>query len=145
MVVSGYSWLTCLGNYFLKSERRSIMKNLLSRFWRDEAGFVISSELVLVATILVIGMITGLTAVRDGVVQELGDVGQAIGAVDQDYTFLGVAGHSAATSGSIYVDLTDFCDTLDTADAEPSCLIIGATAADTGEAGPNEVPVNNGP
>ena len=38
---------------------RSKMKNLLTRFLRDDAGFVISSELVLVATILVIGMIAG--------------------------------------------------------------------------------------
>lgn len=112
------------------------MKNLLSRFWRDEAGFVISSELVLVATILVIGLIAGLTAVRDGVVQELGDTAQAFGAVSQSYVFQGVTGHSAATAGSTYADATDFCDEpVDPADAAPSCLVLTiAPDAATGDA-----------
>ena len=56
-----------------------MMKNL----WNDEAGFIVSAELVLVATILVIGMITGLTSVRDAVITELADVGGAIGAVNR--------------------------------------------------------------
>ncbi|MBD3672503.1 MAG: hypothetical protein HUJ26_03155 [Planctomycetaceae bacterium] len=115
------------------------MKNILSRFWRDEAGFVISSELVLVATILVIGMISGLTAVRDGVVQELGDVGQAVGSVDQDYTYWGITGHSAATAGSTYIDEVDYCDIQDTPGAEPSCLVIQGNQ-DFTELGPLQNP-----
>lgn len=34
---------------------------MLHRLWNDEDGFVISAELVLVATIVVIGLILGLT------------------------------------------------------------------------------------
>ena len=30
------------------------MKNLVMRLWRDEAGFVVSTELILIATIVVI-------------------------------------------------------------------------------------------
>lgn len=105
------------------------MKNLLSRFWRDEAGFVISSELVLVATILVIGLIAGLTAVRDGVVQELGDVGQAIGAVSQSYSYNGVVGHTGASAGSKFVDQTDFCDRPNpVSQAPPACMVLNVPA-----------------
>ena len=86
------------------------MKNLLKRFLRDDAGFVISSELVLVATILVIGMIAGLNTVKDSVVQELGDLSASIGSVSQSYTYNGITGHSSATAGSAYVDQIDFCD-----------------------------------
>ena len=32
---------------------------LLRRLWTDEAGFVVSTELVLVATVLVIGLLVG--------------------------------------------------------------------------------------
>jgi len=43
------------------------MRKFLSQLWQDEAGFVISSELIFVATLLVIGLITGLTTIRDQV------------------------------------------------------------------------------
>ena len=49
--------------------------------WNDENGFVVSSELILIATILVIAMVVGLQTVRDAVLQELGDVANAIGNV----------------------------------------------------------------
>lgn len=86
------------------------MHTVLSRLWNDEAGFVISSELVLVATILVIGMIVGLTTVRDQVVQELADVAGAISDVNQSYSYSAVIGHTSSTAGSDFVDLVDFCD-----------------------------------
>ena len=37
---------------------------VLTQLWRDDLGFIISAELVLVATILVIGMIVGLVSLR---------------------------------------------------------------------------------
>lgn len=83
---------------------------LFSALWKDDAGFIISAELVLVATILVIGLIVGLTCVRNQVVQELVDVGQAIGSLSQSYAFAGThkqcVGH---TDGSYYNDRLDFC------------------------------------
>ena len=83
---------------------------MIKRLWNDEAGFVISSELVLVATVLVIGMLVGIVTVRDQVVQELGDVATAIGQVNESYTFNGVTGHTSATAGSSYTDETDYCN-----------------------------------
>jgi Flp pilus assembly pilin Flp len=80
------------------------------RLWSDEAGFVISTELVLVATILVIGMIVGLTELRNQVVEELVDVSQAIGSLSQTYAYTGVGKSGVAyTDGSYYNDLVDFC------------------------------------
>jgi len=80
------------------------------KLWNDECGAILSAELVIIATILVIGMITGLTAVRDAVVSELADVGQAISQLNQSYLFGGVSGHGTSTSGSSFTDHTDFCD-----------------------------------
>lgn len=62
----------------------------LSRLFRDEAGFIISAELVLVMTIAVLGMVVGLTAVRDAVAHEMNDVSHAIGAVSQGYNVTGL-------------------------------------------------------
>jgi Flp pilus assembly pilin Flp len=107
---------------------------VLHQLWADEAGFVVSTELVLVATILVIGMVVGLATVRDAVVQELADVGAAIGSINQSYVYSEVSGHSAATAGSEYQDQTDFCDTGDdVADVAPQCVIIDGDAGDYDE------------
>jgi hypothetical protein len=65
---------------------------------------------VLVATILVLGMVLGLTSLRNQVVQELVDVGQAIGSVSQSYAFAGTKKCGVGwTDGSFYTDRTDFC------------------------------------
>jgi len=82
----------------------------MRELWVDDHGFVISAELVLVATILVIGMIVGLVSVRNQVVQELVDVGQAIGNLSQSYCFGGIYKPCMAmTDGSCYHDVVDFC------------------------------------
>lgn len=89
------------------------MRNLVMRLWRDEAGFVVSTELVLIATIVVIGLVTGLTAVRDAVVEELADVAAAVGEVNQSYSFGQITGHCSSTAGSLFDDLVDFCEIAD--------------------------------
>jgi Flp pilus assembly pilin Flp len=85
---------------------------MLKKLWNDEAGAIISAELVLIATILVIGVIVGLASLRDAVVTELADVGQAISQVNQSYEYTGILGHLNFTAGSIFIDLPDFCDNL---------------------------------
>ena len=105
---------------------------VLHRLWTDEAGFVVSTELVLVATILVIGMVVGLATVRDAVVQELADVAAAIGSVNQSYEYSTVTGHTSATAGSQFQDNTDFCDTGDdVVDVAPQCVVVNASPPGT--------------
>lgn len=88
------------------------MKLQLVRLWNEEAGAIISAEIMLVATILVLGVIVGLKSVRDSAVTELADVGQAISNINQSYCFSGVTGHGAHGGGSgHFQDSGDFCDT----------------------------------
>ncbi len=61
----------------------------LKRLWADEAGFIISTELVLVATILVLSMVVGMKKISSQVLAEMSDVGNAIGFLVQDYSFAG--------------------------------------------------------
>jgi Flp pilus assembly pilin Flp len=95
---------------------------MLNQLWNDEAGFIISAELVLVATLLVIGLIVGLSEVQHAVVSELNDVGEAIGCLNQSYYFSGFhkrknnggggggGGIAAYTAGSLKFDHLDDCD-----------------------------------
>jgi hypothetical protein len=89
------------------------MKRFCS-LWSDDAGFVISAELVLVGTILVIGLIVGLTSLRNQVVEELVDVGQAIGSLSQSYSYGGIKKCGLGmTDGGGFRDKIDFCQATD--------------------------------
>lgn len=81
-----------------------------NRLWRDENGFIVSSELVLIASAILIPLLVGMQTVRDSVVQELADVGQAIGVVSQTYWYAGVAGKCSYASGSRFYDQADQCE-----------------------------------
>jgi hypothetical protein len=89
---------------------------MLKMLWNDEAGFIISAELVLVATLLVIGLIVGLSEVQHAVVSELNDVADAIGELNQAYSFSGFnkcdngGAIHAVTYGSDFEDQADDCD-----------------------------------
>lgn len=76
----------------------------------DEAGFVVSAELVLISTIVVLGLVVGLSEVSHGVNQELEDVASAYGSVNQSFHFSGLSGHKGCTIGSSFNDKEDFCD-----------------------------------
>jgi hypothetical protein len=102
---------------------------MLRKLWSDEAGFIISTELILVATIVVIGLIVGLVSVRNQVVQELVQVGQAIGAISQSYAFTPVeatvAGHSYAwTDGSEFICTTHYCQAPQVPGVEPGGISV---------------------
>jgi len=89
---------------------------MLQSLWRDESGVILSAELVLIGTILVIGMIVGLVELQCAVVGELSDLGDAIGNLDQSYQTTGIrssktnGGTKAFSAGASYQDAPDECD-----------------------------------
>ncbi len=84
--------------------------NILNALKNDENGFVVSAELVLVGTILVLGMIVGLTELSFNVNQELEDLGSGIGAINQTYYFTLASGRKGEVVGSTNLDFQDKCD-----------------------------------
>ena len=86
------------------------MSKLINRFWSEEVGAIVSAEVMLAGTILVLGVIVGLKSVRDSVATELADVGQAFSNVNQSYCYSGTSGHAASSGGGHYQDQSDFCD-----------------------------------
>ena len=91
------------------------MKNVLARMWKEEDG-VLSFEWVLLVTLLTIGIVSGLAGARDAIIDELGDVAQAMLCLDQSYTIdfpLNVDVHtidSSSASDSSFVDAMFYLD-----------------------------------
>jgi len=89
---------------------------MIKSLWNDEAGVILSAEIVLVGSILVVGMIVGLVELQSSVVDELNDLGDAIGSVNQSYAYSGNlsvkndGGAKAYTSGGQFHDTEDSCD-----------------------------------
>ena len=93
------------------------MKMVLARMWKEEDG-VLSFEWILLVTLLVIGIVGGVAAARDAIIDEFGDVAQAMLALDQSYTIAfpltvivhtgisGSASDSSFTDAAIYSDCT---------------------------------------
>jgi Flp pilus assembly pilin Flp len=91
---------------------------MLKSLWNDEAGVILSAELVLIATILVLGMVVGLVELQAAVVGELGDLASAFGNLDQSYVTSGFdstdgAHIKAFTRGAGFADEEEFCDCTD--------------------------------
>ncbi len=92
------------------------MSVCLRALWRDEAGFIVSAELVLIATLLVVGLVVGLSEVQHAVVSELNDVADSVGALNQGYMFAGLSarkengGQKSSMNGSSFTDQVDTCD-----------------------------------
>ncbi len=90
---------------------------MLRDLLREESGFVVSTELVLIATVLVLGLIVGLSEIQHAVVAELNDISDATGNINQSYWYTGFSkekqgaqGFSSYTRGSAGLDRTDDCD-----------------------------------
>jgi len=86
---------------------------MLRQLWRDDNGAILSAELVLLMTLLVIGLVAGIKALNAAVAEELGDVAAAIGNLDQSYYYSGTRfmdgtnGPCAKTQGAAYSDEMD--------------------------------------
>lgn len=108
---------------------------MLKNFWNDEAGVIISAELVLVLTICVLGVIVGLSSVVVAVNTELVDTAHAIGVLNQSFGFTGFTGCKKGgnpisyTFGAVNTDGVDVCD------CHTSCDLVAAGAPNNSQGG----------
>lgn len=87
-----------------------MLNSLFVQLVRDDAGFVVSAELVLVATICVLSLVVGLSEVATAINHELNDVASAFGSLNQSYCVAGFKGCKACFFGSCFEDHIDDCD-----------------------------------
>ncbi len=110
------------------------MKQLLSRLWHETDG-VLSFEWTMLTSLLTVGVVSGVAAVRDAVTDELGDVAQAMVSLDQSYViqppllinvhtvgsfgslggstsggFIGGGGLASGASDSVFIDASSYED-----------------------------------
>lgn len=97
----------------------SLRESVNSRLLKDECGFIISAELILVVTLLIISAGVGFAVVKDSLATELNDISNAMGTFDQSFTINslqapiaggGGAGFHSECSGFGFDDSSDQCD-----------------------------------
>lgn len=92
------------------------MPALLNALLTDESGFIVSAELILVATLLVIGLVVGLSEIQHALNAELNDVADAIGSINQSFYYSGFSARKdwctvkSSVAGSSFNDTVDDCD-----------------------------------
>lgn len=93
---------------------------MLKKLWNDEAGLVISAELVLVLTIGVLMLVVGLHAVTKAINYELSDLASAFGSIEQTFTYDGfVNDRHSSVAGSAFEDRQDECDCAEIVEVAP--------------------------
>jgi Flp pilus assembly pilin Flp len=93
------------------------MRLLLFDLYADEQGFIVSAELVLISTLLILGLVTGLACVQAAVNGEFQDFSSALRGLNQSYVYKGFhgccnrrcCGFSSWTAGSSFIQ--DGCET----------------------------------
>ena len=63
---------------------------MLKSLWLDEGGAVLSSELILLTVILVIGLSVGMVAVRDAIDSQFVELALSIAAIDTSFSYDGI-------------------------------------------------------
>ena len=77
----------------------------IMKFVRDESGAIISAELIIILTVVVLALVVGWNAVAASLVGELTDIAGAFGSLNQSFSYRGIrAQNHASCSGSGFVD-----------------------------------------
>jgi len=92
------------------------MRAILQKLWRNESG-VLTFEWVLLLTVLVIGIVAGLSGARDAIIDELGDVAEAVVSIDQSFTL--APDPIFGTQGFGFTDTKPLVDRCDRTDFRP--------------------------
>ncbi len=74
----------------------------IKSLWHDEAGSILTAELVLLGTMGVVGATVGLRMMSDSVNEEMKELSHSIRHLDQSYEVKGFTGCRATTAGSKY-------------------------------------------
>ncbi|MGD9857713.1 MAG: hypothetical protein AB7U20_22440 [Planctomycetaceae bacterium] len=90
------------------------MTNILQALLHDETGFIVSAELVVISTLLVVGLVTGLQAIQASAVGEMKDIATSVRALNQSYSYTAMRGccargaeRTAWTGTSRFMDCED--------------------------------------
>lgn len=77
------------------------MQDSLQQIWNEDDG-VLSFEWTIMSVLIVFGIVGGLAAARDVVIDELGDMGEAIISFNQSFSYTGIV--ALGIPGATYTD-----------------------------------------
>jgi len=95
-------------------------RNKFRQLADDDSGILYSVEKMLMLVLVSLGFLAGLAALRDGIVQEIGDAAFAVDSLDQTYTFT-VQTAGGGTQTSTFTDSTSLSDP---ANAAPAGIVL---------------------
>jgi hypothetical protein len=107
-------------------------RNLLAQLWQDTSGALLATEWLLLSTLLVIGLVPALVALRQGVQSEMVDASNATMKLDQSYHYTGTVVASNYDVNHRYVGTRNRVDRMDVVTSDGT--LVPATL----------VPTNNG-
>jgi hypothetical protein len=101
---------------------------MLRKLWNDDgASTLVTSEILFIFAILVLGIIAGLVAVRQALISELVESAQALMSLNQSFSFSGQSNCESFTAGS---SASDFTNTIGQGSTNASTAFIGQTPCD---------------
>ena len=100
------------------------MMNVLSRMWNDDAGYIISTEMLLIFVILVLGLIAGWANLRSAIVAEFTESANAILSLNQSFSIDGQYGCSGNSGPSGAADNPTTTSVLASGTANPIDFIL---------------------
>ncbi len=74
------------------------MERTMTALWEDDDGALIATEYMFIAVISVIGLVVGLTYIRDATTAKLSELSQAVLFLDVGYQFPAIQGAYAGLS-----------------------------------------------
>jgi Flp pilus assembly pilin Flp len=77
---------------------------MLKKLWKDDSG-IVALEYLLLATIVGLGLVVGLSAVEAALNVELTELGNSITALDQSYLFVTQFNETGGKAGTLVTDL----------------------------------------
>lgn len=84
------------------------VRNLFAKLWNDDCGAIIATEYLALGSIVVLGGVGGLVAMREGAVNEMKEYGKSVSSIRQQYSVPGFQSKNAGTSGSAAIDDSNF-------------------------------------
>jgi Flp pilus assembly pilin Flp len=77
----------------------------LRQLWQDDQGAVLATEYLFLVTILILGLVVGLSNLRTAINAELTELGNAILALNLSFSFSGLTGCCSSVAGSQAIDI----------------------------------------
>jgi hypothetical protein len=108
------------------------MKKLMGQLWSDDAGIIVTLELLFLYVVLILGLIAGWTNLRNAIDAELTEMAQSILALNQGYSITAAVGCNTSNFSAASV-ATDTSGTIalspqDTTTGPVSVQVINQTA-----------------